>query len=117
MNKCGECNICCDIFTITELNKDAHVVCKYYDKECKIYSDRPESCRNFTCEYIKRNWNIRLRPDRCGIVVHNDSGKRYHAVRFQDDIDSLIMEQIEFMKKEYDVVIKRMDVTRKRKDK
>lgn len=112
MNRCGECNVCCDTLSIYEI-KDAHTVCEHYDQRCNIYNDRPDACRNFECEYIKRNWNIRLRPDKCGIIIYNDIDKRYYVLRLQDDVDSLIMEQIEFIKKEPNVIIKIMDKRRK----
>lgn len=118
MSRCGECNVCCDVLSIPEF-KDANTVCKYYDQGCKIYKDRPDACINFECEYVKRNWNIRLRPDNCGTIVFNDKlppnmKKRYYAIRFKDDVDLAIMKQIEFIKEEDNAVIKRMDVRSKR---
>jgi hypothetical protein len=36
---------------------------------CGIYAQRPRSCRNWSCLWLKNvDWDDELRPDRCGVV-------------------------------------------------
>jgi len=69
INKCGECNRCCALFAVTELNKRETTLCPFWDKKCTIYSSRPKSCKEFSCAWLQSgSANINLRPDKCGIL-------------------------------------------------
>src|SRR6516165_9043052 len=75
-NPCGGCKTCCIIPAIAQLNKPAHAPCPQLDSctgGCRIYPVRPQSCRDFECEWlISQELNDKmppeLRPDRCGVM-------------------------------------------------
>lgn len=82
--KCGQCQMCCVIPDIKELNKPANTPCQHLTpRGCGIYETRPEVCRSFEC-----NWKFGLgdasgRPDRLGFYTTN-------CREFRDDhIDGL----------------------------
>lgn len=68
--KCGECTLCCKTHAILELRKPSGVWCSNCEinKGCRIYNERPESCRDFTCEWLIGYGLPEQRPDKTGIV-------------------------------------------------
>jgi hypothetical protein len=71
-NECGSCTMCCKLMGVTELKKPTNVWCTHCDigKGCKIYPDRPTSCREFECLYkMMPKADIALRPDKCKVVI------------------------------------------------
>ncbi len=76
LKACGECNLCCVLFTIDELNKPHDVVCPHSTKEgCTIYADRPALCKTFVCQWLDtKEMGEELRPDKCGIIYHRAGG-------------------------------------------
>lgn len=71
MKSCGECSLCCKLMGIDELSKPLGVWCQHAAPGCgcRIYSDRPESCRAFECAWLKEpEWPDELRPDRAGVI-------------------------------------------------
>lgn len=69
---CGECTACC-----TWLHGVAHGVpfgggksCVFLNKNCTVYSVRPQFCRHFFCAFSQnlfpQEW---MRPDKCGALV------------------------------------------------
>jgi Fe-S-cluster containining protein len=74
MNKCGDCNACCKVAAIEELDKPAGVLCKYYDNGCTIYDTRPEACRNFQCLYLQQSIPEKYRPDNVGVMFEKPPG-------------------------------------------
>ena len=91
-NNCGECMMCCILPLIEDVDhlgkpfiKPAGQVCQHcsFGFGCKAYHQRPNSCRDFACEWLKsqqRNDRMapELRPDRCGAYLHS----RRHDQRF-----------------------------------
>lgn len=69
MRECGECTVCCTLCRVPELNKLEGITCKYCDKGCKIYSDRPLSCSTYKCEWLKSDMSESLRPDKSGAMI------------------------------------------------
>ena len=68
---CKECNLCCYFTEVPELKKPVLVLCKFCNsnKGCKIYKDRPSSCRNFKCVWYQcPNMSDDLRPDKCHVM-------------------------------------------------
>ena len=45
--QCGECNECCRVLEIKEVESKPNEMCQHCDKGCKIYKDRPQGCRDF----------------------------------------------------------------------
>lgn len=68
--ECGDCNECCILLRITELDKEADVACEHLSNHrCSIYDDRPRSCRKFECLWLKGEVPEDLRPDRSGVMI------------------------------------------------
>lgn len=70
MKTCGSCTLCCKFTTVPELPKSGNGWCPHCEigKGCRIYDDRPESCRAFLCFWKAEGWPDELRPDRCRVM-------------------------------------------------
>jgi hypothetical protein len=71
---CGSCNVCCVDLTINEpgLRKVQGYRCPNAqpDNSCRIYADRPHTCRTFFCGWRRLKWiKASLRPDTSGVLV------------------------------------------------
>jgi hypothetical protein len=85
---CGSCTLCCKVLTIAELGKPNGQWCPHCVKGqgCAIYSDRPNECRGFYCEYLLspglgEHWFparsklvVAYKPDGGEIIIHVDPG-------------------------------------------
>ena len=77
---CAGCTMCCRIFGIPELQKPRHQWCSHCEigVGCKIYDERPASCREFVCGYlvdggVPEHW----KPSKSRMVLTSeDSGRR-----------------------------------------
>lgn len=80
MNReCGSCTLCCKMLGIKELNKKQNKWCPHcaINKGCKIYSERPESCRDFNCLWLMGKLPEELYPQKVGVVFGaTTDGKR-----------------------------------------
>jgi hypothetical protein len=68
---CGECQACCTVVGIKELNKPAFQRCGHQcESGCDIYEDRPETCRGYYCLWAAGllEGDERRRPDRLGVI-------------------------------------------------
>lgn len=73
-NRCGDCNGCCSLFPVEEINKPRNTLCQYWDNGCTIYDKRPQACRDYDCGYIQgKGISEKLRPDKCGIIFSKRS--------------------------------------------
>ena len=81
---CGPCTMCCSALEIAELKKPAGPLCGNCRLAigCGIYSDRPQVCRDFECEWLtRRDLPRRLRPDLVGVILMEDADSdEYRAV-------------------------------------
>lgn len=67
--ECGPCTLCCTVFRVEELGKPVHVPCSHVCASgCAIYAQRPLSCRDFTCGWLRGVMRPEDRPDRVGVV-------------------------------------------------
>jgi hypothetical protein len=67
--ECGDCTACCTLLVVPELDKAAGTACSHCTTKCEIYESRPQACRDLSCAYHQvKNANIRMRPDKCGVV-------------------------------------------------
>jgi hypothetical protein len=69
---CGSCTECCRIVGVTELSKPAGASCVHCASGvgCRIYVDRPQSCRTFMCDWlVQPQLGPELKPDRCHVVL------------------------------------------------
>lgn len=73
---CGACTQCCKLMGITDADPPSppNVWCTHCNigVGCRIYPQRPPSCRDFECLWLKDEQGVlsdALRPDRIGVVV------------------------------------------------
>jgi hypothetical protein len=106
VSQCGDCDICCKVFDIHELDTPSGEYCRHCTGgACGIHEERPQVCRGYECAYLANDWNESLRPDKCGVVINNTPGDGYVALRFRDDVSPEIMQQIKFIEKNYSIQI------------
>lgn len=56
--ECGPCTLCCKVLRIPEFpDKETDRYCQHAKKSkgCQIYRDRPSSCREFECLWLRRS--------------------------------------------------------------
>ncbi len=71
MQKCGECNLCCKLLDIDEVNSKHNEWCVHCVQKvgCMIYEKRPDECKNFNCAWSQMDYaGIEMRPDKCGAL-------------------------------------------------
>lgn len=94
-NLCGECNACCKRYNITDAfwrsdDKPRNTLCEKWCNGCEIYEERPKSCSDFECVWLKiskaRDLSINLRPDKVGGMV---------TARMENGEGQLLIEEIE----------------------
>lgn len=83
---CGSCTACCTLLEIHDLPsgefKPAHEDCPHQQRTrkrgrkpgCKVYEDRPPSCRAYECYWKQGLFEARDRPDRLGLMVDSSDG-------------------------------------------
>jgi hypothetical protein len=70
---CGSCTKCCKVMSISELKKPAFTECVHVAAGlgCKIYSERPRSCRQFICGWLlDPGMGPDLKPENCHVVFY-----------------------------------------------
>jgi hypothetical protein len=70
---CGSCTKCCTVMGIPELKKRAWDECSHVAAGigCKIYSERPNSCRQFICGWLLDPYmGEDLKPENCHVVFY-----------------------------------------------
>ncbi len=78
---CGTCTMCCKLLGIKELEKKPGEWCGHcaVGKGCKIYHDRPPSCREYQCAYLMGFDQgiippLAMRPDKSRVVISPGMG-------------------------------------------
>ena len=74
---CGTCTMCCSVMAINELSKPKNILCVNCSigVGCKIYDDRPPSCRVFRCLWLQTQTlganalPLQMRPDKSKVVL------------------------------------------------
>ena len=66
--ECKCCALCCIVCPVTPLDLPAGVPCHHLTPpsntlRCSIYSERPQACKVFACEWLSGKLPIELRPD------------------------------------------------------
>ena len=70
MRSCGECNVCCSILEVKELEKKFNQRCPHLcERGCGIYETRPQACREWFCVWVVGTAPDAERPDRSGVVL------------------------------------------------
>jgi Fe-S-cluster containining protein len=104
MNKCGDCQVCCEVLSVDGL-KDAYTKCKYQTGGgCSIYKSRPKGCSHFKCGWLTSDWPEDYRPDKSGIMIAATPGE-IKAFRLKDEVNKDPFKLISDMKnlKGYDI--------------
>lgn len=67
---CGECQACCEVLGVKELEKPHLTPCKHQcPTGCAIYSLRPKTCQIYECLWLSGNLKDEdVRPDLIGII-------------------------------------------------
>ena len=86
--QCGECQLCCFVYTVPEMDKPRMEPCKHQcDQGCAIHNGpRPELCTAFRCEWIELESPLpdEFRPDKCGMIFQLQArlpgGRRFYIV-------------------------------------
>jgi len=100
--ECGECTLCCKLLNIKEVDSKPGEYCKHCDwgVGCKIYDQRPESCKIFECCWKQMEVAAEeLRPDKCNMLFEKWSDKVIVGVT-NKKISDLVMNQINSFRKE-----------------
>jgi hypothetical protein len=86
MRDCGECQMCCWMYCVPEMDKPGRTNCKHQcPNGCAIHEHpRPPICTDFVCCWKKLDWwPEELRPDKCNVVFTqldcDRNGKRFFA--------------------------------------
>ena len=75
IRECNSCTACCHVLNVKELDKPIRVDCPHQCKNgCRIYEERPESCRIFMCVWARGFGNRKERPDKLGLFVEERPG-------------------------------------------
>jgi len=81
---CGACTMCCSALEIDYFKKPPGPKCVncLSGGGCAIYTDRPEVCHDFECEWLtRRDLSRQLRPDLVGTILMEDADSdEYRAV-------------------------------------
>lgn len=87
MRTCGQCTLCCKIYSVEELNKPKDTPCNLCtNKGCSIYSFRPNTCRIFECFWLKTpEVPDHYRPDKLGLLVDGNKGDNLLKVMLDPD--------------------------------
>jgi hypothetical protein len=70
--QCGDCSLCCKLLRIPELNKPKDEWCPNFAHRigCRIYADRPPSCRDFSCRWlVDSTMGPEWKPSLCKMVL------------------------------------------------
>lgn len=90
--QCGDCQLCCKLVPVKELDKSAGERCRHQrvGKGCTIYDRRPRNCRIWSCRWLIGEDTADLRrPDRAHYVidcmlefikVHDHETQQTHSV-------------------------------------
>lgn len=81
-NECGDCNLCCKVMGISELNKPPGPWCSHAvkGKGCGIYEQRPGSCRQFGCFWLLGNLAPEYKPNKVKAVIAIPPGEDHVRV-------------------------------------
>ena len=72
VRQCGDCSLCCKVLGIPELEKPKDSWCPNFEAGigCRIYAQRPPSCRSFVCRWLTDPMmGPEWKPSVCKMVV------------------------------------------------
>lgn len=79
---CGDCDVCCNILEVKELEKEGYTNCihkmqVFFNGGCSIYNERPMSCKEWSCCYILGLIpnDRKYKPNNLGLMFYPVSAK------------------------------------------
>lgn len=73
--QCGGCTECCTVLGVPELGKAFYKECQHEgDHGCLRYANRPQKCRNFSCQWLLGVMGVEDRPDKLGVIFDVTAG-------------------------------------------
>jgi hypothetical protein len=79
---CGECEECCRVVAVAELNKPYHTPCVHQTgKGCAIYGNHPAECKDYACVWLQGKMPEEMRPDKIGILVDAEGGDEWVVIQ------------------------------------
>ena len=71
MRSCGECNLCCIVLDVPELNKVRGIQCPHSVKGvgCQIYDTRPQACVDFQCAWLQGDMEMDMMPHKQHVMI------------------------------------------------
>jgi len=100
--ECGGCTMCCKLLGVLEIGKPPNVWCPEcaIGQGCKVYAERPGTCREFSCMWLHGLGGDSMRPDRCKAVffqphdaplqVHIDPAREWRGTSVERVIQSAV---------------------------
>lgn len=86
---CGPCTVCCTALGVKELSKPDYKQCQHLTPTgCGIYPERPESCKDWCCNWKMGFFSEQARPDLSGITVtyrHEDVARPYLIIYLDEE--------------------------------
>ena len=86
---CGDCQACCTVVGVTELDKPHWARCQHQCASgCAIYEERPRTCRGYSCLWAAGllEGDEERRPDRLGIILDLRNASNSDTVRPGDRV-------------------------------
>jgi len=83
---CGTCGLCCEVYSVQELNKPEGQWCPHVERGhgCKIHAIRPHVCRQFYCSWlVDPNLGPEWKPEVARFVISADP--KYQALTVSVD--------------------------------
>lgn len=82
LRSCGDCNECCKVIGVAELNKPYHTPCVHQTgKGCAIYGNHPAECKHYRCAWLLGMLPEEMRPDKIGILVDAEGGDEWVVIQ------------------------------------
>ncbi len=82
--ECGTCTLCCKVYKIPEIGKEAGKWCKHCSpgKGCAIHDNLPHQCAVFNCRWRMEEAMLpHWKPEQCKMVVTVNPRNNYIYVR------------------------------------
>jgi uncharacterized protein len=72
---CGDCTLCCKLIGVPEIDKLQGHWCEHCDPKagCRIYEERPTSCRVFVCGWAGGEGPPEMKPNKSHCIFDYDS--------------------------------------------
>jgi hypothetical protein len=76
---CIGCTLCCTVMGIDDLPKVKwpYDRCPHQGQGCKIYADRPTSCREWSCAWVLGHLPYALKPSKTGLIFGIGDGHQW----------------------------------------